>query len=60
MVKDSVVYQGPEGKVTKQEGGYFTQYHAVRQTPRGPKGRYYETERGAVNWLRKNAATRGV
>lgn len=54
-VKDTVVYQGPDGKVTKQDGGYFVQYHAVRQTAKGPKGRYYNTERGARAWLAKQA-----
>jgi hypothetical protein len=56
-VKDTVVYTGPEGVVTRQEGLAFTQYHAVRQTTRGPKGRYYNSQRAAINWLRKNHRT---
>jgi hypothetical protein len=54
-VQDTIVYSGPEGFIRHTTGLGVNQYHAVRQTPRGPKGRYYDTQRGALAWLRKHA-----
>lgn len=50
-VKDTVVHRDAAGVVTRQEALAFVQYHAVRQTARGPKGRYYNSLAGAKRWL---------
>lgn len=51
-VKESCVYQGPEGSIHKQEMLSGTQYQARR----GNKGHYHASQRGAMSWLKKQHA----
>lgn len=55
-VQETKVYDGPEGVVVRQEGTAFTQFHARTVINGKRKGRYYASARGAVAWLKKQAA----
>ena len=50
---DEMVYSGPEGRIFREKFYGGEQFRAVRSTPRGPKARRYDTQRGALGWLRR-------
>lgn len=50
-VADTIVYSGPEGRITRQEGLAFTQFLAVRSSNR--RSRYFATQAAAHRWLSK-------
>lgn len=51
-VKETVVYQGPEGTIRKQEMLSGTQYRTTYKN----KNYYAASERGCLNWLKKKRA----
>lgn len=55
---DHIAYRGPEGRVYRETLYAGAQFRAVRQTTRGPKARWFATERGAIAWLQKVAKGR--
>ena len=51
--QETIVYEGSEGKVYRQDMLSGTQYHARTSINGKSKARYYGSKNGAINWLKK-------
>ena len=53
-VKESCVYDGPEGKIHKEEMLGGIQYHVAHKTKR----KYFGSQRSAMNFIKKRHAAK--